>query len=782
MEWGINRREFLEHLAVGTAALGALPWPAPNSLQAQQLSSQVDSTSETIWGKPIPFEFADGKTPFREVRIPGWLQQVTRYTYTVPDEKNYRDAAAAGVQMLDLSFGDPFALAYPSKLLKRTPHLPEDHIPKYLALCRELGLRVTASVPPCLQVQVWNEHPEWRSIRTNTRDIPEVDLKQNPVGGILCQLSPWGDFLIQILEEILQKYPEVDGFGFDGIHHFTFCYCQSCRDGFRQSSGQEIPNFDLKDPLFRQYLAWRDRRMEAFVEQMQTRIRRIKPEAALVTWTTNAGRYGHFLDIPRNMSARMNLLFDVPAQEFWLDESNRGNTIVPAFANAYLWAVSNHRLAFSEPYLMSHGNPYGTDSFPPQEVLRRALLPMTYGANASVSLGFPRHRESALAAFREIGRRAPWLTNKQPEPWAALVMSDQTRVQYGRQTGNVEDRYLANVFGAFRAVTEEHIPTTVIADWHLNPDDLARYKVLVLPNTACLSDAQTNAISKFVIQGGGVVATGHTSLFREDGSPRGGFALSKILPGEYAGEVASPTGNTEELDINFAKGISSEYWEQRQNVFDMRLINQPQLLAHPRLSAYVGDQLVTFKGPVARLTNLSSTAEVWATIAPRGLNTGPAPAIVSQSVGKGRVVYFPCWCDAAYYLYPYPYQRILLSQAVRWAAATPPPVTIEAPMCVHMGVFRQIHNGKQRLIVHLYNDLNSVGQHGKPVDDVPLREEVIPIHQIKVRFTGFDLGAVNWQPDGIRLNPQTAPGTDAKTMEVIVPRLDIHGMVVAELL
>jgi hypothetical protein len=771
-----TRREFNQRLLAGTAGFLAAQFGE------RQPASAVDLTPpDAIWGKSIPFEVADGQTPFREIRIPDWLRQITRYAYTVPDVKNYQDAAAAGVQMLDLSFGDAINLAYPSKLLKRTPHLPEDHIPNYLTLCQKLGLRVTASVPPCLQAQVWAEHPDWRSIRTNTKDIPEVDLKQNPVGGILCQLSPWGDFLIQILEEILHNYPQVDGFGFDGLHHFSYCYCKSCRDGFRSAAGQEIPNVDLKDPVFRRYLAWRDRRMEAFVEQMQTRIRRIKPHAALVTWTTNAGRYGHFLDIPRNMSSRMNLLFDAPAQEFWLDETNRGNTIVPAFSNAYIWAVSNHRLAFSEPYMMSHGNPYGTDSFPPQEVLRRALLPMTYGANASISLGFPRHRESALISFREIRKRAPWLTDKQPEHWAGLVMSDQTRVQYGRQAGNVEERYLANVFGAFRAVTEEHLPTTVLADWHLNPDDLARFKVIVLPNTACLSDKQAESLAEYVKQGGGLVATGHTSLFREDGSPRGEFALQKILPGRYAGDVPSKPAQNVELDVNFAKGLGQDYWEQRQNIFDLRILDQAQLLSHSLLQTYVGDQAVTFKGPVVELRELDPAAKIWATVTPREPGASPRPAILASQVGKGRVVYFPSWVDAAYYTYPYPYQRILLAQAVRWAAAVPPSIEIDAPMCVHAGFFRQIKDGKQRLVVHLYNDLNSVGQHGKPNDDVPLREEIIPLHDIKIRFKDYQLGDVVWQPTGITLTASKTETPNPKITEFIVPQLEIHGMVVAEL-
>src|SRR5262249_15055722 len=160
-----------------------------------------------------------------------------------------------------------------------------------------------------------------------------------------------------------------------------------------------------------------------------------------------------------------NLLLDAPDQEFWLDETNRGLTVVPAFANAYAWAVTNHRVAFSEPYLMSHGNPYGKDSFPPHEILRRMLLAVTYGAAPSIAVGQPAGvREDLCCGRDEAHRRKPWLTRKSPEPWAALVMSDNTRTFYGRSPSKVEDRYLAGVFGTFRAVVEEHLPVTVIND------------------------------------------------------------------------------------------------------------------------------------------------------------------------------------------------------------------------------------------------------------------------------------------------------------------------------
>ncbi len=227
----------------------------------------------------------------------------------------------------------------------------------------------------------------------------------------------------------------------------------------------------MNDPAFRRYQHWADRRMEDLVQRMQTRLKGIKPDVALVTWTTNAGRFGHFLSIPRNMPARMNLLLDAPDQEFWLDETNRGTTIVPAFANAYIWATTNHRVAFSEPYILSHGNPYGKDSFPPHEIQRRMMLALTYGAAPSIAVAQPAHLQQELYdCLDEVQRRKPWLTHKTPEPWAALVMSDNTRNFYGRSAGQVEERYMASVFGTFRAAVEEHLPVTVINDWNLNSD------------------------------------------------------------------------------------------------------------------------------------------------------------------------------------------------------------------------------------------------------------------------------------------------------------------------
>ena len=347
----------------------------------------ADANQPDIWGHtilPQPFE----KGPFREVKVPAWVQNTTGagYTLSVMNSAQRKEAAGAGVTISEVGFVDPFYAYYDSKLLKRrSPHVPLDRVKKDVAEYQKLGVRILGVYPPTLQAEVWELHPDWRRVATDTDRVPEIDLKKYPHGGMLCPLGPYGDFFIDVLAEIVTQFPEVSAFSFDGLHHGGGCYCKNCRANYKTDTGNAIPKRDMQDEAFRKYLHWADRKLEDLVQRMQTRLKTINPAVALVTWSTNAGRFGHLLDIPRNMSARMNLLFDAPDQEFWMDETNRGSSIVPAFGAAYVWAVSNHRVAFAEPYLMSRGNPYGKDSFPAHEVERRMMLaaPRTVRGRAS---------------------------------------------------------------------------------------------------------------------------------------------------------------------------------------------------------------------------------------------------------------------------------------------------------------------------------------------------------------------------------------------------------------
>ena len=743
-------------------------------------SAAQQRADSQIWGRQIlsqPFE----KSPFRQVNIPSWLEETcgVGYTLSVQSKSDRERAVKAGVTISEMGFVDPFYAYYDSKYLaRRNPNVAKDQMEKEVAEYRRLGVKILAVYPPTLQGEVYEKHPDWRRVATKTTDIPQVDLKLYPHGGMLCPLGPYGDFFIDVLAEVTEKY-QVDAWSFDGLHYGGVCYCEHCRKNYLEETKSEIPAVNMHDETFRRYQHWADRRMENLLQRMQMRLKGIKPDVALVTWTTNAGRFGHLLDIPRNMPARMNLLLDAPDQEFWLDETNRGATVVPAFANAYIWALTNHRVAFSEPYLMAHGNPYGRDSFPAHEIQRRMLLSASYGVSPSIAIALPQpQKDGVYEALAEVQRRKPWLMHKSPEPWAALVMSDNSRVFYGREPGRVEERYLGSVLGAFRATIEEHLPTTVLCDWNLVPDDLAKYKVVILPNTACLDERQVKALRDYVAGGGGLVASLDASLCDEFGNPREDFALADVFGVSRKGVPAAKSGDEKEehLDENFARTLSPQYWEKRKNIFDLA-ISAGSPFDEPRIRKLVGQDSVTFKGPLIPVKMIGDQAKVIATVATRSAGAMPQPAVITHEFGKGRVVYFATGIDSANYAYSYPYYRLLLSRAVEWAAGGPPPIRITAPMCVHCNVFRQRHKGKERLLIHLYNDVNTTAFHALPGDDVPLREEVLPIHDIRVQLAGYQVKSVHQQPEEKKLVSKAS----RDGVEILVPKLEMHSVLVVEI-
>ena len=80
------------------------------------------------------------------------------------------------------------------------------------------------------------------------------------------------------------------------------------------------------------------------------------------------------------------------------------------------------------------------------------------------------------------------------------------------------------------------------------------------------------------------------------------------------------------------------------------------------------------------------------------------------------------------------------------------------------------------MIVHLFNGVNTAANHGLPAMDVPLREEVVPIHDLEVRFSKD-------APKSFHLEPGNQPvkvRREGEVALVLVPRLEIHTILVGE--
>ena len=84
-----------------------------------------------------------------------------------------------------------------------------------------------------------------------------------------------------------------------------------------------------------------------------------------------------------------------------------------------------------------------------------------------------------------------------------------------------------NLTGLAQALVELHMPFNVVLDEDLTSDH--GYRVLVLPNSACMSDHEVEAVRRFVADGGGLIATADTSLYDEKFRIRDDFALADVF-------------------------------------------------------------------------------------------------------------------------------------------------------------------------------------------------------------------------------------------------------------
>lgn len=706
----------------------------------------------------------DKATPFEPVAIPEWVFGVTRMAFLSPSE--VAKAAKAGVQVVHTNLVWPyFPLRRDGGGLSKED---DRRLRELVGECHRHAMKLVLGLPPFPPVELVKEHPDWRVHPSDSDAAAKVEPLANNLGTRLgCNLGPWGDYLIEVCGELIEHY-KIDGFSFDGNYHPPICYCQACKAAHRRDRRQELPaKTNLDDIEYRKYLVWRGERLEDHYRRLQRRIKKANADAVLMSWTVNAGRYGHFLHSPRAMPTRLNRLFDLPMQEWWLDETNLGGSLAPAFGAAYLRAVSGGRPCASEPYLMSRGNPYGTDSFPAHERRTRCLLAATNGNVLAESFGWAGH--DVAADFQEIARVERYLTRTEALPWAALLVSEQTRQFYAYK--DIANRFLPYVFGAFRAATEEHLPLTLLNDWDVESEQLARFAVVVLANAAALSDGQIAALRAYVRGGGGLVATGKTSLCDELGQPRRDFALADLFGVSY--QPAASARN----------GVAGTTGWQRNGVATLNWTDHP-LVRDARLRRLVPSRSVTFRGPQVLVSEPKQSSEVALRMKPEGGKKPAVPAAVLRSFGAGRVAYFPAAVDAALWSYAYPYQRRLLARALEWAARSPAPIAVKAPLCVQTTYFTQADGAakessgtqKRRIVLHFFNGVNTTANHGLPAMDVPLREEVIPIHGIEVRFAKDAPRRFRCEPGGREVQARR----EGEAVIVQLPPLEIHSILVGE--
>jgi hypothetical protein len=599
---------------------------------------------------------------------------------------------------------------YPTKipLHYRSAWLKDsDPFGELVAGCRKMGLVVVARTDPHAAHQdVFDAHPDWIAVDAQGRHRRHW---ASPEMWVTCTLGPYSfEFMTQVTREIVALY-QVDGIFSNRWAGSGMCYCEHCQKNFRAACGMDLPRSnDPQDPARRNYILWRQQRLFELWKLWDAEIRKLNPHARFIP-NTGGGALSE-LDMKRVGELAPTLAADRQAR--------RG--LMPPWANGK--NVKEYRAVMGRKAIVGIFSVGVEEAYRWKDSVQSEAEIRLWVADG-IANGFrpwfikfsgTLYDRRWLRVVEDIYqwhyRAERYLRNEEPLARVGLVYSQQSAAFYGgeRAREKVED----HILGMYQALIEARVPFEMVHDRMLEAAHIDRFKLLVLPNIAALSDAQCEQLRAYARRGGSLLATGETSLYDEWGRRRKNFGLAEVFGARFNGRLEGPMRNSYlRLEKDAATGRFHPVLKGLEDAG--RIINGVWRVDASPAGMY----------PNPPLTLIPSYPDLpMEKVYPRQPRTD-IPGVFLREAGNSRVMYFPWDIDRTFWEVLCVDHGVLLRNAVEWATNEEQPVTVAGPGVLDVTVWRQ----KESLTVHLVNLTNPMMMKG------PLRE-AIPVGPQKVRL------------------------------------------------
>jgi len=248
--------------------------------------------------------------------------------------------------------------------------------------------------------------------------------------------------------------------------------------------------------------------------------------------------------------------------------------------------------------------------------------------------------------------------------------------------------------GIYDALLQGRFVFDFVHEDRLDPDRLAKYRALLLPNVAMLSDRQCQQLRDYVHSGGSLIASFETSLYDENLNPRADFGLADLMGISKAGDVIGTNGNAYSARIEpssaghthaILQGFTETNWiAGAQNRVPLKPTENPLLTVVPGFVRYPPELAY----PAHPHTN--------------------EPAVVLRESGASRLAWFPGDIERTYWLTGHGDLLRLLHNTIRWATHDERVVHIDGPGLIEMFCWET----SPGYAIHLLNYTNPNAQHG----------------------------------------------------------------------
>ncbi|NPV08719.1 MAG: hypothetical protein HPY83_12270 [Anaerolineae bacterium] len=642
-----------------------------------------------------------------------------------------------------------------------------DYLRSYVPHAHRYGIRVLSYLNMhWFAYEFADQHPGWEQI-TSTG---EAYGRLHPLygnGTTFCVNSPWRDWAFTMIREAMKT--GIDGVFLDGpVIYPDSCYCQSCQTLFRQLHGADIPHEDWRDPLWREFIEFREDSMARFLADARQAVKNVNADGVIFlnggNWPPSSWR------VARDIQ-KLGPYEDFNGAEAFFHHGRRQNDYEYMMAAKYLSAGGKPAVVFMH-YMNGSWHYRLID---PKEVQLGIAQTVAGGANPWLALirsalqSQPEGNQPPRELFAFLDDHEQYYTDLESAAQVAVLFSSRTGRHYlsvhdnlYRASGSAREENLvvdieqrsveelsarkrqcetmltAACEGYFHLLARSHVPFDVILDQDLVSGKLDRYKVLILPDAACLTCDAVAAIRRFVERGGSLLSSFEAGMYDGAGSPSDSML---DLLGIEAVEGAFPVARVD----NYSEAVR-DHWGFHRGALIER--GPYALQVRPRegtetpavLHQAVDRPYVALKGP------------------------SPHPAVLLSRHGQGKVVYF-AEAVGAFFSETYMSTTEQRFQAALAHLLGDSYIQLDAPRSVTMNVFRQPQH--QRLLIHLVNN----GHDARPVS------EFLPAHDLVLRLKEVG-GPV--EVYSLREKETLTAARKGSGIEVRLPRLTLYEVIVVE--
>jgi hypothetical protein len=639
------------------------------------------------------------------LRAADWYKSATRWTQlTLAEDDPVKFDPAFWIDVFKRTKSNATCLSaggyiayYPSKVpLHYVSKLIGDSDPfgTLVEGARQLNMHVMARVDPhAIHQDAADAHPEWIALDKDGNPRRHWAF---PSVWVTCAYSDYNFvFMPEVLREITREY-DIDAIFANRWQGHGVCYCESCRRNFKDAAGHQLPvSADADDPAWRAWAAWRRGVLSRLVVEWDEVMKAIKPNSSFIP----------------NMGSISLMEFDLGLIEkhcpfLPVDDQGRRGT-------EPIWMAGRDgkrmRATFRDrPAIL-------ITSIGPEEVHRwkdsvttgpemqawmtdgiaHGLLPWFTKFNGVVP--DTRWVEPIAESFALHADLEALLAATTPTAEIAILDPATTLRHHGPETRAAAEQ---DDLGFYQALIEARLPFEMLSDQVMTDSSLDRFRLVILANASCLSDAQIAMLEGYVARGGNVVAAFETSTRNEAGKPRNALGLGSLLGATLTSAMRGPVKNTY-VSISGDHPISAGYDGAA------RIIGGTHMLAVDIVDDAAAPFLFVPDFPDLPME------EVYPREEPRG------PAVIAREhKSGGRTVYIPWNVGGTFWQVLAADHQKLIENAVRWALGTRPQLEVTGRAVLDVA----LREGEDQLVVAMVNLSNPMMMKG------PIRE-VFPVGQ-----------------------------------------------------